>query len=131
MNWVWVMGGTAAGKKTFIRRFSPLWNYTAFWMDDGDTDLDAMVENYQYCNLLIRWQWGREDALIELLKTVPSVTQILCLVKMDPITQSQRLKLRDDWFLPEDALSGEAQSIEELANYLSSVYCLPYIRTYV
>jgi hypothetical protein len=73
----WIFGGSAVGKKRFIEQaldpetrpaFLVLENPLAVWINDG-----ALVENLEsladISDLLIRWQWDREEVLIDMLST--------------------------------------------------------------
>jgi len=122
---IWVFGGTAAGKKYFIRealKRDEFRGYVPAWIEDGDP-AEAELDGE---NLLIRWQWRREFTLHEMAATT---TQRIVLVQTAAECQYYQAIAREGeekWDM--DALRLEALAVEWLALGLSHFCNLPLFR---
>lgn len=131
----WIFGGTAVGKKRFIqqclqRETRPefLWiqdNVKAEWIADGPLAVN-LVDLFQKYDILVRWQWGREEHLKFLLKHHPEIQNSIVLLSCGLMPQLSRVALREG-FLKWDAemLHGEMLTIYECVHDISRRYPLP------
>lgn len=134
MKFYWVMGGSAVGKKTFIRRAlaGQVWSLNlpervcGAWFADGEisaAELLAQCEGFDAA--LVRWQWGRDTLLAELAEHA----HVLLLLETVSEIQAQRVVRREGypkWHA--GALRDEARQVELRARELAAIYGLPLVR---
>lgn len=140
---LWVFGGTAIGKKHFIRRavdepqrlgFSYL--YPA-WIEDGERGAAQIVhedlnivgpEDGANAGIILRWQWDREHIMQEILASYPDegLRHIIYLVKALPSVQVARVVAREGFMkFEERSLIRECEEIDYLVQTLSAKWRLP------
>jgi hypothetical protein len=124
----WIFGGTAVGKKRFIRQclypatrpdFIKLGHAPrAEWIEDGPVQSD-IVRLSESFDLLVRWQWGREEHLANILRNHPTVKHSIVMLTCGLMTQLSRVSLREGC-LKWDAeiLHGELRQIYECVHGL-------------
>lgn len=129
----WVFGGTAVGKKRFIARAldpdtRPAWltfqrPVIAVWLEDGPLTVDLAELELRY-DVLVRWQWGREEWIIEFCSPTQAHT-LLCL-STGLMTQLSRIALREGCLKWDaESLHGEMRRIYECVAKLAARYALP------
>jgi hypothetical protein len=130
MIW-WVFGGTAVGKKRFIAEMVATAGGTlpiitdrlrGAWIQDGDLTEDLLGGG----DVLVRWQWGREETLVRMLRDYPRVVQEIMLLSVPLGVQVARVHEREGelkW--DEQMLAGEDRDIHELVHALSAEWFLP------
>jgi len=133
----WIFGGTAVGKKHFIRQavagdlaFLVLPSQVGkVWHEDGNKTPQGLVENCRRYNaVFVRWQWGRELVLESILVQSPKVNHIIYLLEAQIATQSRRALVREgDCVFERDSLIGEAMQVRELVEELVEEFQLPAI----
>jgi hypothetical protein len=129
----WIFGGTAVGKKHFIRR--SVENPTAMGFPegltaaayaDGCTDATSLVEQFKLSPIIVRWQWGREDALENAIKEFPDVSHVIYLLKVYPSVQVRRVLQREGGMkFNEGTLIREAAEVDLLVQKLSMRHGIP------
>lgn len=122
----WVIGGTAVGKKRFIRACVDPATRPAFivsrklapvWIQDGPCEVDIEAAA-AHRDLMIRWQWGREEAIHDLMKRT-SLRHTLIVLTTGLVAQLSRIAVR------EGALKWDAENIHgELRNIYEMVHRL-------
>jgi hypothetical protein len=96
MTWYWIFGGTAVGKKTYIRLVESETRRAA-WMGEGGRTVESLLRHAAGCDLLIRWQWTRDRVLAEAARTHPDIIQRICLLSASPDVQADRALRREGW----------------------------------
>lgn len=130
----WIVGGTAVGKKRFIRqalnpKTRPHWidstNLHAEWFEDGPVKTDIVTLSRE-ADVLIRWQWGREEHLVNILRDHPDVKHAIFMLTTTLMAQLSRVALREG-FLKWDAatLTGEQRDIYEMVHAIAFRYRVP------
>lgn len=146
---LWVFGGTAIGKKHFIRRAVAepqqlqlgLDRLYPVWIADGERgaaqifheDLNVVgpgVDETDATNaaVILRWQWSREHIMQEILASYPDdgLRHIIYLVKALPSIQVARVVAREGFMkFDERALIRECEEIDFLVQTLSAKWRLP------
>lgn len=125
---VWIFGGTAVGKKHFIRdsilNTPEFAGFVPSWMEDGPLEeegFDLFIQDKQ--NRLVRWQWTREHALADLREKYPDITQKIILLTVPSAITFQRATKREGespW--TEAGLAAESQIVRWLAMGLAADY---------
>jgi len=123
----WVFGGTAVGKKTWIRRrLRRCRKFKTVWMYDGPITENDQAILESGIPLLVRWQWGRERKIVELLRDRPDLIQSIVLISASIETQLKRVAKREGeqkW--SEENLVGEAKRIRKLVSRLGERFGMP------
>ena len=128
---IWVFGGTAVGKKHFIRHSIParpgFANFEPAWMDDGElpeSQRELFCRNNQ--EYLVRWQWGREHVLADLRDTYSDITQKIILLRVPSKIAFQRAVEREGespWTRKQ--LADECRTIRWVAMGIAADYGIP------
>jgi hypothetical protein len=130
----WIFGGTCVGKKRFIQQClnpetrpefiecSP--EVAAPWFACGPCQ-ENIVELAEGSDLFIRWQWGREETLLNILQEHPWIEQRIVVLSTTLMTQLSRVALREGC-LKWDAeiLHGEMRSVFECVSRLALKHSL-------
>jgi hypothetical protein len=121
----WVMGGTAVGKKHLIKRivddpdaYMVDSGVRSVWFEDGEYPVSDIVRDHEESPLIIRWQWGRENAIRELAEI--GEQQMILACKVMPSVQVARVIEREGelkW--PERTLIRESEDVQYLIEQLS------------
>jgi hypothetical protein len=131
----WVFGGTAVGKKRFIQQCLDPETRPDFlkfevpvraeWIEDGPVQSD-IVRLSEAAHIFVRWQWGREEHLTNILQDHPTVQHSIVMLTCGLMTQLSRVALREGC-LKWDAeiLHGELRQIYECIHAISSRYRVP------
>ena len=136
---IWVFGGTAVGKKTYIRKFLEMHpTFEMIWVEDGDKSLREIIAANQDRDIIIRWQWSREHLLAKIVEIHPDIPQEIHLVRTSPENQKQRSDIREPRrfgvnpetgipmeFRPFQMLPDESKSVRWLCLGLNAYYGLP------
>lgn len=117
----WVFGASAVGKKHFIlhaHQFDAKWNgYRPTAMADQPPSLQHLVRlSQEYTNLLVRWQWGREQLLVDLHDSHPHIEQSIVLITAKLRVHFRRASQREcgeKW--PKSNLAHEARAVKSMA----------------
>lgn len=132
---LWVFGGTCVGKKRFIERAvnpktrpayleipSRLWTV---WINDGHLVQDIVSMSAE-SNLIVRWQWGRDEVMESICQNHPDVRQAIVYLSVSLMTQLSRIALREGslkWDV--EQVHGEQLNIMERIHELSARYDIP------
>jgi hypothetical protein len=122
---IWILGGTAVGKKTYIRHLAAQGFGEPCWMEDDDQRLAWLAGQASVGVNLARWQWAREHVIADIAKHFPQVQQRLCLLTADHPVQMARANKREPDKWGEENLQREAQQIRYLALGLAKAHGLP------
>lgn len=97
----------------------------AEWIPDGPVEAD-IVRLSESSHILVRWQWGREEHLTNILRDHPRVKNSIVVLTCGLMTQLSRVALREGC-LKWDAeiLHGELRAIYECVHGISSRYRVP------
>ena len=130
----WVFGGTAVGKKRFINRcldpetrpeFMRSDSIAATWMNEGELCLDIIGQSESF-DVLVRWQWGREQELIRILEKYSGIQQSIVMLSTGLIIQLSRIALREGCLMWDaEAIHFEMRSIYELVQCISERFNVP------
>lgn len=129
----WVFGGSAVGKKHFIRaattnpvRFGFPQSLAAAAYADGVTDAGAIVAQYELGPIIVRWQWNRETCLEEIIRIRPDITHAIYLCKVNLSVQVARVVQREGSMKWDELnLRRESEDVDYLAQRLSMKYRIP------
>lgn len=132
---VWVFGGSCVGKKRFIERsvnpqtrpeYLNAFDMHGEWIDDGPLTVDIVTRALEGEDLILRWQWGRDETLESICQNHPSLKHTIVLLSVSLMTQLSRIGLREGC-LKWDAeqVHGEQLNISERVYELASKYRIP------
>ena len=130
----WVFGGTAVGKKRFIARcidpktrpdYIESANLRAEWIPDGNATFDIVAESKR-ADLMLRWQWGRDETLDNLCIQHRGIPHTIVLLSVGLMSQLSRIALREGC-LKWDAgnVHGEQRDIYERVHEIAMRHRLP------
>lgn len=132
----WIFGGTAVGKKRFIAQCLDPETRPEFicvgddpvraeWIEDGPVEVD-IVRLSEEAHIFVRWQWGREEHLTNILRDQQSVKNYIVVLSCALMTQLSRVALREGC-LKWDAelLHGEQRSIYECVHRIAEQFGAP------
>lgn len=132
---VWVFGGTCVGKKRFIERaanpqtrpeYFAAFDMHAEWIEDGPLTVDIVTRALEHEDLILRWQWGRDETLESICQNHPEIKHTIVMLSVNLMTQLSRIALREGC-LKWDAgqIHGEQVGIFERVHELSEKYRIP------
>ncbi len=126
----WVMGASAVGKKTLIRRalaepsvrmeVGLAADVRAIWMNEGPIDPDDVTGISAGGDVLLRWQFGRE-ASFGLL----GARRAVLLVIVDPAVHYTQMLMREGARWTSAHLAFEAHAVRRLAEDLARIHAAP------
>lgn len=125
----WIMGGTASGKKTYIKHVATKTIGVVSWIEDGDKLASELLEELEQFSLLVRWQWGREHTLAEIAENHPNVNQQIIYLHAYPKIQKSRADGREPELIrTKSDLEKESKGVNWLALGLAEYYSLDFNR---
>ena len=127
MDAYWIFGGSCSGKKTFIRdavanpsKYGLPEFVRDFWFYDGEISIEELVEYLTVTPTLIRWQWGRENMMYELIQNAPHINHHIIMCKVMPSVQVKWvIKREGELKWPERTLIRESEEVQYLVEQIS------------
>jgi len=136
----WIFGGTAVGKKTYIKQMvANTSDLKAFWVEDGDKNINDLLGEVDSQSIVVRWQWSREHVLAKIAATHQEIHQEIHLVHTAPEVQKSRSDSRETKLFgtneetgevielrPISMLADESRGVRWLALGLAADYSIPF-----